>query len=103
MIWQAQTQKSEVWPDHVLFWLCDQVSKCAVRKACALHGIPNNALAQHESCLGLLQAQMEAVKEAQFAANIGVGGDLSNLLSEDNPDGVIMITDEGKITFVNQV
>ena len=46
---------------------------------------------------------MEAAKEAQFAANIGVGGDLSNLLSEDNPDGVIMITDEGKITFVNQV
>lgn len=46
---------------------------------------------------------MEAAKDAQFAANIGVGGDLSNLLSEDNPDGVIMITDEGKITFVNQV
>ena len=50
-----------------------------------------------------LQAQMEATKEALFAANIGVGADLSNLLSEDNPDGVIMITDQGKITFVNKV
>lgn len=51
-----------------------------------------------------LQAQMEAAKEAAFAANIGVGGgDLSNLLSEDNPDGVVMITEEGKITFVNKV
>ena len=46
---------------------------------------------------------MEATKEALFAANIGVGADLSNLLSEDNPDGVIMITDQGKITFVNKV
>ena len=46
---------------------------------------------------------MEAAKEAQFAANIGVGGDLSNLLSEDNPDGVVMITEDGKITFVNKV
>ena len=47
---------------------------------------------------------MEAAKEAAFAANIGVGGgDLSNLLSEDNPDGVVMITEEGKITFVNKV
>ena len=46
---------------------------------------------------------MEAAKDAQVAANIGVGGDLSNLLSEDNPDGVVMITDDGKITFVNQV
>ncbi len=46
---------------------------------------------------------MEAAKEAAFAANIGVGGDdLSNLLSEDNPDGV-MITEEGKITFANKV
>ena len=51
-----------------------------------------------------LQAQMEAAKEAAFAANIGVGGgDLSNLLSEDNPDGVVMITEEGKITFANKV
>ena len=51
-----------------------------------------------------LQAQMEAAKEAAFAANIGVGGgELSNLLSEDNPDGVVMITEEGKITFVNKV
>ncbi|DBA94392.1 TPA: hypothetical protein ACH3X1_001997 [Trebouxia sp. C0004] len=49
------------------------------------------------------QAQMEAAKDAAFAANIGVGGgDLSNLLSEDNPDGVVMITEEGKITFVNK-
>ena len=51
----------------------------------------------------ILQAQTEAAKEALFAANIGVGGDLSNLLSEDNPDGVVMITEEGKITFVNKV
>lgn len=50
-----------------------------------------------------MQAQIESAKEAQFAAHIGVGGDLSNLLSEDNPDGVVMITDEGKITFVNKV
>jgi len=53
-----------------------------------------------------LQAQMEAAKEAAFAANIGVGGgggEFSNLLSEDNPDGVVMITEEGKITFVNKV
>ncbi len=53
--------------------------------------------------LQILQAQMEAAKEALFAANIGVGSDLSNLLSEDNPDGVVMITEEGKITFVNKV
>ena len=47
---------------------------------------------------------MEATKEALFAANIGVGGDMiGNLLSEDNPDGVVMITDQGKITFVNKV
>ncbi len=47
---------------------------------------------------------MEAAKEAAFAANIGVGGgELSNLLSEDNPDRVVMITEEGKITFVNKV
>ena len=46
---------------------------------------------------------MEAAKEAAFAANIGVGGDLTNLLSEDNPDGVVMITEDGKITFVNKV
>ena len=51
----------------------------------------------------ILQAQMEAAKEAAFAANIGVGGDLTNLLSEDNPDGVVMITEDGKITFVNKV
>lgn len=50
-----------------------------------------------------VQAQMEAAKEALFAANIGVGSDLSNLLSEDNPDGVVMITEDGKITFVNKV
>ena len=49
------------------------------------------------------QTQLEAAKEAQFAANIGVGGDLSNLLSEDNPDGVVMIAEDGKITFVNRV
>ena len=46
---------------------------------------------------------MEAAKEAAFAANIGVGGGLTNLLSEDNPDGVVMITEDGKITFVNKV
>ena len=38
-----------------------------------------------------------------FAANIGIGGNLSSLLSDDNPDGVVMITEEGKITFVNKV
>lgn len=37
------------------------------------------------------------------AANIGVGGDILSLLSDDNPDGVIMITEEGKITFANKV
>ena len=36
------------------------------------------------------------------AANIGVGGDILSLLSEDNPDGVVMITEEGKITFTNK-
>ena len=50
-----------------------------------------------------VQAQKEAAKEALFAANIGVGGDMLSLLSEDNPDGVVMITEDGKITFVNRV
>lgn len=37
------------------------------------------------------------------AANIGVGADNLGLLSDDNPDGVVMITEEGKITFANKV
>lgn len=48
------------------------------------------------------QAQKDAAKEALFAANIGVGGDVLGLLSEDNPDGVVMITEDGKITFTNK-
>ena len=51
-----------------------------------------------------MQAQIEAAKEALFAANLGMGGDLSStLLSEDNPDGFVMITEQGKITFINKV
>ena len=50
----------------------------------------------------MYQAQKDAAKEALFAANIGVGGDMLSLLSEDNPDGVVMITEDGKITFANK-
>ena len=51
-----------------------------------------------------MQAQAERVKQQLFEANLaGPDGGLPLLMSDDNPDAIIMISDTGIIQYTNLV